>query len=240
MGSGQSSTGAAVSARLFLFTSPPSSPPPAKYNLSTSRRVGAFPVSQEKQLFQLKFTSKQMARLSKKTEKDEAAAKLKVKKSIEKGDTESARIHAQNAIRIKQTGMNYLRLSSRLDAVASRVESAIKMKQVTAQMGAVTKGMDKVLASMDVNQISKVMDQFEASFDNMQVAGDYVEQAMNSATASTMPEEDVDKLMQAVADEHALNFSSGATAAGTGAVAQAQAATGDDDALEKRLAALRG
>ena len=111
------------------------------------------------------------------------------------------------------------------------------MKQVTAQMGAVTKGMDKVLASMDVNQISKVMDQFEASFDNMQVAGDYVEQAMNSATASTMPEEDVDKLMQAVADEHALNFSSGATAAGTGAVAQAQAATGDDDALEKRLAA---
>ena len=38
--------------------------------------------------------------------------------------------------------------------------------------------------------------------------------------------------MQAVADEHALNFSSGATAAGTGAVAQAQA--GDDDALEKR------
>ena len=114
------------------------------------------------------------------------------------------------------------------------------MKQVTAQMGAVTKGMDKVLASMDVNQISKVMDQFEASFDNMQVAGDYVEQAMNSATASTMPEEDVDKLMQAVADEHALNFSSGATAAGTGAVAQAQAATGDDDALEKRLAALRG
>ena len=54
-------------------------------------------------------------------------------------------------------------------------------------MGAVTKGMDKVLASMDVNQISKVMDQSEF-LDNMQVAGDYVEQAMNSATASTMPE----------------------------------------------------
>ena len=127
MGSGQSSTGAAVSARPFLFISPPSHH--LQLNIiSTSWRVRAFPVSQEKQLFQLKFTSKQMARLSKKTEKDEAAAKLKVKKSIEKGDTESARIHAQNAIRAKTNAQNYLRLSSRIDAVASRLESAIKTR----------------------------------------------------------------------------------------------------------------
>merc|ERR1719321_1050762 len=115
----------------------------------------------DKQLFQLKFTAKQVGRMAKKCEKDEAAEKLKIKKGLEKGDPEVARIYAQNAIRLKTTGTNYLRLASRLDAVASRVESAIKMKQVTKQMGDVTKGMDKVLASMNVDEITKVMDKFE-------------------------------------------------------------------------------
>jgi len=67
-----------------------------------------------------------------------------------------ARIHAQNAIRNKSNAQNYLRLASRVDAVSSRLESAIKMQQVTKSMGSVVKGMDKVLASMNVEQITKV------------------------------------------------------------------------------------
>ena len=133
---------------------------PNAHPLTTHARA-PLPIPQEKQLFQLKLSTKQMARMAKTCEKQEADAKNKVKKSIEKGDVVSARIHAQNAIRIKNTATNYLRLSSRIDACASRVESAIKMQQVTKQMGQVTKGMSKVLDSMDVDQISKVMDQFE-------------------------------------------------------------------------------
>jgi len=41
-----------------------------------------------------------------------------------------ARIYAENAIRCKSAALNYLRLSSRIDAVAQRVNSAIKMKCV--------------------------------------------------------------------------------------------------------------
>ena len=86
----------------------------------------------------MKFTSKQLSRMQTKCEKQEKdevktrthshiipywftnpmrAQKLKVKKAMEKGDAETARIYAQNAIRIKNTGNNYLRLASRLDAV---------------------------------------------------------------------------------------------------------------------------
>lgn len=160
----------------------------------------------ENQLFQLKFTSKQMARLSQKAEKDEKTEKDKIKKALEKNNTDGARIHAQNAIRQKTTAQNYLRLSSRLDAVASRLESAIKMQQVTKSMGQVVKGMDKVLGSMNVEQISKVMDQFEQSFEDMDVRSEYVEGAMNSSTTAAMPEEQVDELMQMVADEHGLRM----------------------------------
>ena len=69
--------------------------------------------------------------MAKKAEKNQEAEKKKIKKAIEKGDPESARIYAQNAIRNKQEALHYLRLASRMDAVASRVQSAMQMKTVT-------------------------------------------------------------------------------------------------------------
>jgi len=205
--------------------------------------MGANPSAQaEKQVFQLKFTSKQMERLANKCSKQEATDKAKVKKMLEKGDPESARIYAQNAIRSKQTGVNYLRLASRLDAVASRVQSAIKMQQVTKQMGDVTKGMDKALQGMDVEKIAAVMEKFEASFGDMEVRSEYMEGALNSATASTMPEDQVELLMQQVSDEHGLEFKARAADAGTAPVQARAAASSEsaEDALEKRLQALKG
>ena len=110
----------------------------------------------ENQLFQLKFTAKQMGRLSSTCLKEEKAEKEKIKKCLEKDNHDGARIHAQNAIRAKTNAQNYLRLSSRVDAVSSRLESAMKMQQVTKSMGMVVKGMDKVLGSMNVEAIGKV------------------------------------------------------------------------------------
>ena len=55
----------------------------------------------DKQLFQLKFTAKQLAKSAKKAEKDENSEKAKLKKAIEKGNHEAAKIYAENAIRKK-------------------------------------------------------------------------------------------------------------------------------------------
>ena len=41
---------------------------------------------------------------------------------------EGARIYAQNAIREKNQSLNFMRLGSRVDAVAARLESAIRMQ----------------------------------------------------------------------------------------------------------------
>merc|ERR1719149_180169 len=123
--------------------------------------------------------------------------KEKIKKCLEKDNHDGARIHAQNAIRAKTNAQNYLRLSSRVDAVSSRLESAMKMQQVTKSMGMVVKGMDKVLGSMNVEAIGKVMENFEKSFEDMDVRSEYVEQTMNSSTTAAMPEGEVDTLMQA-------------------------------------------
>ena len=86
----------------------------------------------EKHLFNLKFASKQLLRDSKKCEKEEKAEKTKLKKAIEKGNMEVARIHAENAIRKKNESLNLLRTSARVDAVASRVQTVSLSKSSMA------------------------------------------------------------------------------------------------------------
>lgn len=81
-------------------------------------------------LFNLKFAVKELERNSKKCEKEEKLEKAKAKKAIQKGNMDVARIHAENAIRQKSQSVNYLRMSARVDAVASRVQSALTTRNV--------------------------------------------------------------------------------------------------------------
>ena len=86
---------------------------------------------------------------------------------------------------------------------------------------------------------SQVMDKFESSFDELDVRSAYVEGAMNSSTASSMPVDQVEELLAQVSDEHGLAFKSSAADAGRAPVEQQAATGGEEDALEARLQALR-
>lgn len=85
-------------------------------------------------LFNLKFAVKELERNSKRCEKEEKQEKAKTKQAIQKGNMEVARIHAENAIRQKNQAINYLRMSARVDAVASRVQTALTTRKVTHSM----------------------------------------------------------------------------------------------------------
>eukprot|EP01120_Amphizonella_sp_Union-15-10_P012540 TRINITY_DN5591_c0_g1_i1.p1 TRINITY_DN5591_c0_g1~~TRINITY_DN5591_c0_g1_i1.p1 ORF type:complete len:199 (+),score=43.00 TRINITY_DN5591_c0_g1_i1:96-692(+) len=157
-------------------------------------------------LFTLKFTTKQFVRQSKRCEKAEKKEKLKLKKAIEAGNVEGARIYAQNAIRQKNQAINYLRLSSRVDAVASRVETAVRMRCVTTSMAGIVRAMDKSMKEMNLEKMTQVMDQFEKQFEDLDVQSEYVENAINQTTALTTPQDQVDDLIKQVADEHNLEL----------------------------------
>lgn len=127
--------------------------------------------------------------------------KAKVKKAIQKGNMEGARIHAENAIRQKNQALNYLRMSARVDAVASRVQTALTTRKVTQSMAGVVKAMDAAMKSMNLEKISGLMDKFESQFEDLDVQSSYMENAMSQTTTTNVPQNDVDTLMQQVADE---------------------------------------
>lgn len=99
------------------------------------------------------FTAKSLQRQANKATRDEASEKAKVKKALSQGNVEGAQIYASNAIRKKNESLNLLRLGSRIDAVASRVETAVAMRQVSGNMSSVVRGMDRAMQSMDLDKV---------------------------------------------------------------------------------------
>jgi len=193
----------------------------------------------EDQLFDLKFTAKSMAREATRAEKASKEQKTKCKKAMEKGNLDGARIHAESAIREKNQAANYLRLSSRIDAVAQRVQTAINMKKLTKSMSGIVKNMGTVMKSMDPVKISNVMDQFEKQFEDLDVTTKFMDDAMTTQQAMTTPESEVDGLMQQVADEHGLEFETQMDGIGKNKEKKKEEHKDEENDLEARLKKLQ-
>jgi len=194
----------------------------------------------EKHLFNLKFAVKDLERNSKKCEKEEKLEKAKAKKAIQKGNMDVARIHAENAIRQKSQSVNYLRMSARVDAVASRVQSALTTRNVTQSMAGVVRAMDAAMKGMNLEKISSLMDKFEQQFEDLDVQSSYMENTMSQTTTTAVPQGDVDSLLQQVADEAGLelNMELPNNPQGTSLGASTQVSQ-EQDELTQRLARLR-
>ncbi|KTF92928.1 hypothetical protein cypCar_00018817, partial [Cyprinus carpio] len=162
--------------------------------------------------------------------------------ALQQKNVECARVYAENAIRKKNEGLNWLRMASRVDAVASKVQTAVTMKGVTKSMTQVTKALDKALSSMDLQKVSAVMDKFESQVQNLDVHTSVMEDSMSSATTLTTPQEQVDDLILQIAEESGLEVEdqlsqlpAGATSLGETSVRSQD----KEDQLSRRLAALR-
>lgn len=193
----------------------------------------------DKHLFNLKFAAKELERNSKKCDKQERLEKVKAKKCIQNGQIESAKIHAENAIRQKNQSINYLRMAARVDAVASRVQTAVTTKKVTTSMGGVVKSMDQAMKSMNLEKISGIMDTFEKQFEDLDVQSSYMENTMSSTTTVSTPQNEVDTLMQQIAGEAGLELNLELPQGPSTNPVASTAASQEQDELTKRLAQLR-
>jgi len=193
----------------------------------------------EKHLFNLKFAAKDLERQAKKCEKADREEKSKLKKAIQKGNMEGARIHGENAIRNKNQALNFRRMSARVDAVSSRVQSAVTTQKVTQSMGGVCKAMESAMKSMNLEKISMLMDRFEREFENLDVQSQVMEGTMSNTSTLNTPQGEVDGLMQQVADEAGLELNMDLPQAQNTSIASSSQASTEQDELSQRLARLR-
>ncbi|XP_004288901.1 PREDICTED: charged multivesicular body protein 1-like [Fragaria vesca subsp. vesca] len=194
------------------------------------------------QIVQLKITSKTLARQAKRCVKEEKSEKLKIKKAMEKGNFDGARIYSENSVRKRTEQLNYLRLSSRLEAVAARLDTQAKMNTISKSMRSIVTSLESSLATGNLQRMSETMERFENQFVSMEVQAEFTENAMAGSTSLSTPEEEVNSLMQQVADDYGLEVSVGMPRLVGQAVKMEEGEKEEEDDendLSKRLAELR-
>lgn len=158
-------------------------------------------------VWDMRLKSKELKKMSEKCQKEMRTEKLRVKQEIQRSNADGARIFAQNAIRKHHESLNYLKLSSKMDAVASRLETANRAQSLSADIRRALPSLQNVMKDLDTESMTTNMDEFAALFENLDVRSEYVANAIDNTTASSMPTDQVEKLISQVADEHALDVS---------------------------------
>lgn len=170
-------------------------------------------------VFEVKLKSKEMARAANRCAKEEKAEKLKVKQAIQKGYKEQAQIFAQNAIRKKNEQLNFLRMSAKMDAVATKLDGAAKTQDISNSIAKTIPQLQKCMKDMSVEDMTVNANEFEKLFEDLDVRTEYMSTAIDSTTATTTPASEVDELIAQVANEHQLDVTEMLMGAGPNASA---------------------
>lgn len=192
----------------------------------------------------MRFTSKTIGRQAAKSQKQTALEEKKAKDAMAKNNMAGARIHAENAIRNQTEHLSYLKLQSQLEAVAGKLQAQQVRAQVSESMVAVTANLDQALATMDVSQISYTMEKFIQQSEDLDLSTKVMDSAIGESTSSSTPQNQVNGLLQRIADENNLDvgdrISGHSAPVGQPAHIAGANQVGAPDDLEARLAALQG
>ena len=156
-------------------------------------------------IFEFKMMAKQFAKESKKAENEHKKFLAKTKSLIEKGNYEQARVAAADAIRKKNEINRYQVLSSKIDGVAQRLQSAMQTRQLTEQMTQLTNLMSGQANKIsDIVEITDTLDKFEKMFDDMDVHSNMINEVMNNVNAGTINDDEVNLLVNQVAEANGM------------------------------------
>ena len=158
-------------------------------------------------MFEFKMMGKSMAKEAKKSENQNKALIKKVKDCIAKGDYEQAKVAASDAIRQKNQVRRYRVLSSKIDTIAQRLQSAYQNQQLTEKMQSLTQQMVGAGNMMDLVKMTETMANFEKLFDDLDVNSAMMDQVFDNVNAGTVNDAEVNTLIQQVAQQNGMKLS---------------------------------
>lgn len=154
-------------------------------------------------IFEFKMMAKQFSKESKKAETSHKNLLNKVKDLIAKGDYEHAKIAAADAIRKKNEIKRYQVLSSKVDTISQRLQSAYQTQQLTENMKSLTQKMISTNIG-DMVQINETMANFEKMFDDLDVNSNMMNEVFDNVNVGTTNDQEVNELINQVAEANGM------------------------------------
>jgi charged multivesicular body protein 1 len=155
-------------------------------------------------IFEFKMMSKQFGKEAKKSEANHKKLLNKVKDCIAKGNYEQAKVAASDAIRSKNEAKRYTVLSSKIETISQRLQSAYNTQRLTENMKSLTDKMVHAAGIMDMVQINETMANFEKMFDDVDVNANMMDQVMDNVNAGTVNDVEVNNLINQVAEANGM------------------------------------
>ena len=179
-------------------------------------------------MFEFKMMAKQMQKESKKSEAQSKALIGKVKKCIEKGDYEQAKVAAADAIRQKNMVKRYRVLSSKVQTVAQRLQTAYQNQKLSEQMQNLTQQLLGAGNMMDIVKMTETMSNFEKLFDNLDINSNMMDQVFDNVNAGTVNENEVNQLIGQIAQQNGMKLSDEFEGVQLGEVGEAEKQTNQE------------
>ncbi len=153
-------------------------------------------------IFQLKMSSKRFLRESKKSEKEKEKNLKNAKTCLVKGDEEGARLYTINAQNNINDYKKYLRMSSRLDAIAGSIKSNYAFADIMKHM---SKNVNPILIkeadTMDLKEMCKNFEVFQEAFDKMTVNANIMGENFDKVTSEGNTVENADNMLNQLKNE---------------------------------------
>ena len=179
-------------------------------------------------MFEFKMMAKQMEKESKKSESQSKALIGKVKKCIEKGDYEQAKLAAADAIRQKNMVRRYRVLSSKVQTVAQRLQTAYQNQKLSEQMQSLTQQLLGAGNMMDIVKMTETMSNFEKLFDDLDINSNMMDQVFDNVNAGTVNENEVNQLIGQIAQQNGMKLSDEFEGVQLGEVGEAEKQTNQE------------
>ncbi|SBT35693.1 vacuolar protein sorting-associated protein 46, putative (VPS46) [Plasmodium ovale wallikeri] len=163
-------------------------------------------ISTEDHIFRLKLKTKELEKLSSRSELEEKKLIGDVKKAIQAGKIDIARLYAEKCIRKKNEKINYLNLSNKLDILVSRLEGAYRSASLVKDVGVMIPLIQKINAETNAIKIGNDVMKLENIFDEISISSELINDTVQTSSAVIAPTEEVNELISKIADEHAIQL----------------------------------
>jgi len=134
-------------------------------------------------------------------EKEEAKIEREIKKAAKAGNKEVCKILAKQLIQLRKQKTRTYQASAQINSISSKQKIMHANQKMAQSMGKTAQTMAKMNKQMDPQKMAKTLAQFERENMKMEMSGEMMDDAMDSAFAEDGDEEEADNIMNQVLSE---------------------------------------
>ncbi|MCY3411389.1 MAG: Snf7 family protein [Candidatus Heimdallarchaeota archaeon] len=179
-------------------------------------------------ILNMKVVSRRLTRSMRKMENQEKKNERKIREAIRKGDTESARMFANETVRNRKSVRGYQSLINKIDGLIYKLERAEAIQGIASEMRGIANSLANINNQLNLPEIDNLVGNMQETLESIDDTSEVLEDSMDNMFESDIDEGEVDNLLQEYGVEVGLSMEAGLPVAST-----------KSSELEKEIEALR-